>query len=386
MGKTAAEKARARYSHQLKDGIEPRPLTDANRDILEEVREEVTRARKEVRAATRAGQEAVRRQTRKGKAEIEEATAQGKRALEDVAQDAAKRLKSLMLEAPGESSAASSASDAVTALAVPSTPPPSESEEEPADLPPTDPEELEKWENEKEQEREWEAARPAREEAARVLRAEEQARRAAEKLAMMQGLPALPDEMPQWFQTKVQCYYGLAYFLRAVEAEQRPLHEAAEEQMMQNRKKCRKCREEGHKPRGYMCNYSCHEHWQPEEPDARALALIEERLRDEYAGEAASAALKSKAADDMREEQQRADEKEDAACEQLVKDVIRQLAPECLKCVGCQEEGFRSRISMINVISAHSCMQVMCDTHAKKCELVPTRSQKRSSRVLALRC
>ena len=96
MGKTAEEKVRARYSHQLKDGIEPRPLTDANRDILEEVREEVTRARKEVRAAAHAGQEAMRRQTRKGKAEIEEATAQGKRALEDVAQDAAKRLESLM--------------------------------------------------------------------------------------------------------------------------------------------------------------------------------------------------------------------------------------------------------------------------------------------------
>ena len=134
--------------------------------------------------------------------------------------------------------------------------------------------------------------------------------------ASRRNAPVVPDE-------SAVLYYGLAYFLRAVEAEQRPLHEAAEEQMMQNRKKCRKCREEGHKPRGYMCNYSCHEHWQPEEPDARALALIEERLRDEYAGEAASAALKSKAADDRREEQQRADEKEAAACEQLVKDVIR---------------------------------------------------------------
>ena len=219
---------------------------------------------------------------------------------------------------------------------------------------------------------------PVWREAARVLRAEEQARRAAEKLAMMQGLPAPPDEMPQWFQTKVQCYYGLTYFLRAVEAEQRPLREAAEEQMMQNRKKCRQCREEGHKPRGYMCKYSCHEHWQPEEPDARALALIEERLRDEYAGEAASDALEWKAAEDRRKEQQRVDEamvhEEEAARERLAKDAIRLIAPERLKCVDCQEEGFSSRISMINVISAHSCLVMMCDAHAKACELVQARA------------
>ena len=270
-------------------------------------------------------------------------------------------------------------------MAVPSASPPSESEEEPAGLPPIDPEELEEWEKEKEQEREWGAALPAREEATRALRVEEQARRAAEKLAMMQGLPVPPGEMPQWFQMNVQCFYSNTYFVRAVEAAQRPLHEAAEEQMMQNRKKCRQCREEGHKSRGFSRRYSCHEHWQPE-PDARALALIEERLRDEYAGEAARAALEWKAVEDRREEQQRADEEEGEAREQHAKDAIRLLAPECLKCVDCQEEGISPRISMINVMSAHSCMVMMCDMHAKACELVQARSQKRSSRALALRC
>ena len=383
---TAEEQFRIRARRALEAGEPYAARGEKNKAILEEIREEVKRACKQVQAAAHAGQEAVRRQTRKGTAEMKEAiaqaTAQGKREIEDVVLNATKRLKSLALEAPGESSAASgaassaasSASEVVTTLAP--TSPPSENEEE--DLPPTDPEELGEWKKEKEQEREWEAARPAREEATRALRAEGQARRAAEKLATMQGLPALPDEMPQWFQANVQCYYGRTPFLRAVEAGQRPLREAAEEQMMQKRKKCRQCREEGHRPRGYMCKYSCHEHWQPEEPDARALALIEERLRDEYAGEAASDALEWKAAEDRRKEQQRVDEamvqEEEAARERLAKDAIRLLAPECLKCVDCQEEGFSSRVSMINVISAHSCLVMMCDAHAKACELVQARA------------
>ena len=38
MGKTAEEKSRARYAEQLGRGLEPRPLNDVNRAILEEVR------------------------------------------------------------------------------------------------------------------------------------------------------------------------------------------------------------------------------------------------------------------------------------------------------------------------------------------------------------
>ena len=41
MVKTAEEKVRIRYAEQFEDGIEPRPLNDANRAILAEVREDV---------------------------------------------------------------------------------------------------------------------------------------------------------------------------------------------------------------------------------------------------------------------------------------------------------------------------------------------------------
>ena len=112
---TAEEQFRARARRALEAG-EPYPARGAkNKAILEEVRKEVARARKEVQAAAHAGQEAVRRQTRKGKGEIQEATTQGKRELENVVQDPAKRLKNFViaaispLEAPSEPSAASSA-------------------------------------------------------------------------------------------------------------------------------------------------------------------------------------------------------------------------------------------------------------------------------------
>jgi hypothetical protein len=136
---TAEEQFRARARRALEAG-EPYPARGAkNKAILEEVRKEVARARKEVQAAAHAGQEAVRRQTRKGKGEIQEATTQGKRELENVVQDAAKRLKNLAiaaispLEAPGEPSAASSAGEVVTTdLAVLSAPPPAPRPETPA--------------------------------------------------------------------------------------------------------------------------------------------------------------------------------------------------------------------------------------------------------------
>ena len=81
---TAEEQFRARARRALEAG-EPYPARGAkNKAILEEVRKEVARARKEVQTAAHAGQEAVRRQTRKGKGEIQEATTQGKRELENV--------------------------------------------------------------------------------------------------------------------------------------------------------------------------------------------------------------------------------------------------------------------------------------------------------------
>ena len=62
---------------------------------------------------------------------------------------------------------------------------------------------------------------------------------------------------------------------------------------MQERKKCGQCRENGHKSHGYSRNRCCDQHCDPESPDPRELALIDERLRDEFAGEAAKAALES---------------------------------------------------------------------------------------------
>ena len=401
MVKTAEEKVWARYRQQLNNGIQPRPLTDANRAIMEEVREEVKRACKDVQAAAHAGQEAVRRQTRKGKAEIQEFIAQGKRELEEKVDAAVeervdvamgKRLKSTIaappLEAPGETSATSSAGQEVVsaALAIPSAPPPSESGEDPDDVPPSDPEDLAEWEAEKEREREWEAGRPAREEAARARRTEEQARRAAEKLAVMQGLPAPPEEMPKWFQNNVQRWYGQTRFMEHLREEQRPLPDAAEEQLMQKRKKCRRCRENGHKSHGYSRNYCCDEHWRPEEPDAQELALIEERLRDEFAGEAAKAALEMKKVADEEAAREAAREAaaraEEAAREEDGKRAIKLLAPECLKCADCLDKNFGARHHALNTMRARDCLQFFCDKHNRECVRLQVQQQQPESRVV----
>ena len=168
MNGTAEEQFRARARRVLEARESYFPRGAKNKAILEEVREEVELARKEVQAAAHAGQERVRRQTTKGNTELQRVIAQGKRELEKKADtvieekldDAiSKRFKGLALEARGDSSTASSAGEVgTTAMAVLSAPPPleseEESEEEPVDLPPCDPEELEEWKREKEQERE----------------------------------------------------------------------------------------------------------------------------------------------------------------------------------------------------------------------------------------
>ena len=366
---TAASKVAKKYRDSLEKGVEPPPpRTDVNRVILEEIRKEVTLAKKDVRAVAHAGQETVRRQTKRGKAEIEEATAHGKRVLEEAFQDTTKRLKLLQLDAQpldaqplaerGESGASSG--DVVTA-------PLSESEDEP-ELPPTDPEELGYWEEERALKREWELARPAEEEARRVLYIDQQAKRAAAKLATMSGLPAPPAEMPNWFQTNVQRYYRRSTFLQVVEAAQRHLHEDAEERMMPMRKKCRKCRDSGHRSRGLNRHEGCSDHQKPE-PDASAMALIEERLRDEYAGEAALAAMEMRKADVQREMQLRVDEEtarvEGVLREKTAKEVIERIAPGCRDCADCHGAGFGPQAKFIKHMSAQDCLVMMCPKHLR---------------------
>ena len=90
MGKTEGMKARERYAEMLRDGKEPRALTDATRAILEEVRAEL---RHEVGAGT----EKVKRATQHGEKKIASATAEGKRQIQAEAESALKRLRSLGL-------------------------------------------------------------------------------------------------------------------------------------------------------------------------------------------------------------------------------------------------------------------------------------------------
>ena len=51
MGRTAEEKVRARYHQQLMEDKEPRPITDVNRAILEQIRAEIAAVKKTLQAS-----------------------------------------------------------------------------------------------------------------------------------------------------------------------------------------------------------------------------------------------------------------------------------------------------------------------------------------------
>ena len=83
MVKTAEQKVRARYAEQLKQGSEPRPLNDANRAILAEVRAEVHRAKRKIQEEVEQGSNAIKKATAESVREIAEAREQALRALSD---------------------------------------------------------------------------------------------------------------------------------------------------------------------------------------------------------------------------------------------------------------------------------------------------------------
>ena len=83
MVKTAEQKVRARYAEQLKQGSEPRPLNDANRAILAEVRAEVHRAKRKIQEEVEQGSNAIKKATAESVREIAEAREQALRALSE---------------------------------------------------------------------------------------------------------------------------------------------------------------------------------------------------------------------------------------------------------------------------------------------------------------
>ena len=99
----------------------------------------------------------------------------------------------------------------------------------------------------------WEAAQRADDAAYEAVRQarrmEKKARRALEKFAVIQGLPAPPEKMPEWFQTNVDRFYNQSIFLGELKEHQSPVHKIAEDQMILKRASCRKCQEDGFRKR-----------------------------------------------------------------------------------------------------------------------------------------
>ena len=372
---TAEEQFRYHARRALEAGDDYTARGAKNKAILEEIRAEIAAGKKTLQTSVASGVKRVKTTVEHGVQQITDA------------KEAALR------ELRAEQESATASADSTAAPSAPLALADVESDEEECDLsetPPSDPRDLEEWNREKEQKRKWEAERPAREAAEKARRVEEEAQRAARKLAVLQALPAPPEQMPEWFQFNVQRFYGQRRFMDHLRKRQRPLYEVVEEQMMQTRKKCRQCREDGFKSRGFARSYSCQEHWQLADPPASELAAIEEQLRDEFAGDAAQAALDMKREDDERQERQRAAEEtarvRAAALEATCKDACMSLAPTCANCSECLEQGFGGWRKLLNTLDAHQCLQLMCDAHAKECARLTYKmdQQPATRRVLSL--
>ena len=113
--------------------------------------------------------------------------------------------------------------------------------------------------------------------------------------------------------------------------------------------------------------------------------MFEERLRDEYAGEAAKAALEMKQEEDRRESQRRAEEEAREAMEEPIKEACKILVPECLKCSECLDRNFGgwSNPKLLGGLSARDCLNILCVKHGKECtqlaEKLPTEPPKRQN-------
>ena len=100
MVKTAEHKVRDRYAEQLKQGSEPRPLNDANRAILAEVRAEVHRAKRKIQEEVEQGSNAIKKATAESVREIAEAREQALRALSERSSDSNSSQMVVLVKAP----------------------------------------------------------------------------------------------------------------------------------------------------------------------------------------------------------------------------------------------------------------------------------------------
>ncbi len=224
----------------------------------------------------------------------------------------------------------------------------------------------------------------AAEEARLEQRKADQARRAAERLAIMEGLQAPPEEMPPWFAKNVQRYYntdaGFTAELRELQHEKRA---AVEAEQLAERNLCSKCRRAGHRKwRGLTPYTCCEEHKRLRVIDE--LASVAAGLRDEFASEAAKAALRYKQEDDQRAEDAR---KEAALAEErserLTVEACKLMAPRCRECEVCLDADYGATgTGPLNMCSAHS---VEYDALCERLEDGPGQPQVLDTQALAVR-
>ena len=400
--KSAEEKVRARARKAFEEGKDFKARGDANRTIVEEVRkqiqEEAAKGKKSIQSAASAGTARVKRAVDAGTKLVEEAVKEGERRLKRTARECNRQLKRLRTSIEAEEALPTADQEAPPVEAQPAgtTPEhpagqdlptasqpaslPDRASGAPSDTSPEKPEapadetgvaptaeasgscaadedeegaveEAEEDEEMDDQEPDEEARardeeekreQALREQARKEEQKEQQARRAAQRMAVLKNLPAPIDKMPPWFIQNVQRYYDFDIeFCEALRKKKQEALQAVRDHMAPGRAACRECRR---RRREWEYRY-CEEHVARLDPAVEAR--INDELRAEYEGEAAMAAFRYKEDDEKRAraERQAWDDKQAAARsgaaarEDAVREARLQLAPGCKACADCTEAG-----------------------------------------------
>ena len=145
------------------------------------------------------------------------------------------------------------------------------------------------------------------------------------------------DYVDEFFRSS-QAYHS------ALGARSRPINQEAEQSIDYERSRCRACKKEGW--RKTFPHFNCDKHDTWDDKYHAQLKRVEESLRDEFAAQAAQAALDRKSAEDERA-------REEAEAARAWEERRARATDLCLRCKACINEGFGLWQKSENMCSKH---------------------------------
>ena len=140
--------------------------------------------------------------------------------------------------------------------------------------------------------------------------------RAAQALAKERGMESAEvDSTPRWFEDYVSEFFRSSQaYHKALGVRKRPIEQEAKQSIESERSRCRACKKEGWCKTFRYPSCEKHDFW--DDKYNAQLKQVEESLRDEFAAQAAQAALDRKEAEDERARREEEKEAEEARARQ----------------------------------------------------------------------